>query len=51
MPAQRASCAAVAAARTVHDAGIAVTGRCVSEDFVHEDELEFRIIDWVTAND
>lgn len=33
--------------RTVHAAGISVKGRCVSEEFVHEDEVESRIVDWV----
>ena len=31
-------------AESVREAGIAVTGRCVSEEFVHEEELEERII-------
>ena len=34
-------------AESVQEAGIAVTGRCVSEEFVHEEELEDRIIRWV----
>lgn len=32
---------------TVHDAGISVRGRCVSEDHVHPDEFEDQIISWV----
>ncbi|HEY5666635.1 MAG TPA: YcgN family cysteine cluster protein [Gammaproteobacteria bacterium] len=35
--------------QSVRDAGISVSGRCVSEEFVHEDEIEFRIVDWVTT--
>jgi uncharacterized cysteine cluster protein YcgN (CxxCxxCC family) len=38
-------------AESVHAAGIAVTGRCVSEEFVHEEEIEFRIIDWAGSGD
>ena len=34
-------------AESVQEAGIAVTGSCVSEEFVHEEELEDRIIRWV----
>jgi len=34
-------------ARSVQDAGISVSGRVISEAHVHEDEVEFRIIDWV----
>jgi uncharacterized cysteine cluster protein YcgN (CxxCxxCC family) len=34
-------------AASVREAGIAVTDRCVSEEFVHEEELEERIIHWV----
>ena len=34
-------------AESVQEAGSAVTGRCVSEEFVHEEELEDRIIRWV----
>ncbi|MGD8341883.1 MAG: YcgN family cysteine cluster protein [Gammaproteobacteria bacterium] len=37
--------------QSVRDAGIAVARRCVSEEFVHEDEIEFRIIDWVAASE
>jgi uncharacterized cysteine cluster protein YcgN (CxxCxxCC family) len=31
---------------SVHEAGISVRGRCISEEFVHEDDLVGRIIDW-----
>jgi uncharacterized cysteine cluster protein YcgN (CxxCxxCC family) len=37
--------------QSVHAAGISVRGRCVSEAFVHEDEIESLIIDWITAKD
>jgi hypothetical protein len=37
--------------QTVHSAGISVRGRCVSEAFVHEDDIESLIVDWVTATD
>lgn len=30
-------------------AGVGVAGRCVSEDFVNEDELEERIVRWIQA--
>lgn len=32
---------------SVHAAGISVRDRCVSESHVHEDEVDFRIVDWV----
>ena len=32
---------------SVHDAGISVRGRVVAEASVHEDDLEWRLIDWV----
>lgn len=32
--------------KTVHTAGISVRGRCISEEFVHEDDLLQRIIQW-----
>lgn len=35
--------------QSVHDAGISVRGRCTSEAFVHDDEVETRIVDWVSA--
>lgn len=35
-------------ARTVHTAGISARDRCVSEENVHEDDVDFRIIDWVS---
>ena len=35
---------------TVPAAGISVQGRCVSEAFVHEDEIESLVVEWVTAN-
>jgi uncharacterized cysteine cluster protein YcgN (CxxCxxCC family) len=31
---------------SVHAAGISVRGRCISEEFVHEDDLMQRIVDW-----
>jgi uncharacterized cysteine cluster protein YcgN (CxxCxxCC family) len=34
-------------AESVHEAGISVAGRCVSEAFVHEEDFEDRIIHWV----
>lgn len=34
---------------TVHSAGISVRGRCVSEAFVHESELEDRIVSWASV--
>lgn len=37
--------------RSVHAAGISVRGRCVSEENVHEDELELRIVDWIATAD
>jgi uncharacterized cysteine cluster protein YcgN (CxxCxxCC family) len=36
--------------RSVKDAGISVSGHCVSEEFIHEEEIELRIIDWVTTD-
>lgn len=36
--------------RSVHEAGISVRERCVSEEFVHEDEIEFRIVDWISTS-
>ena len=36
-------------ARSVRDAGISVAGRCVSEEYVHEDEIELRGVDWVAT--
>ena len=38
-------------ADSVHEAGISVAGRCVPETWVHEDEIETRIVDWVTDRD
>jgi hypothetical protein len=35
--------------RSVHEAGISARGRCTSEQFVHEDEVETRIVDWASA--
>jgi uncharacterized cysteine cluster protein YcgN (CxxCxxCC family) len=32
---------------SVHEAGISVAGRCVSEAFVHDEDFEDRIIHWV----
>lgn len=32
--------------KSVHAAGISVRGRCISEEFVHEDDLLQRIVDW-----
>ena len=34
-------------AESVHEAGISVAGRCVSEAFVHDEDFEDRIIRWV----
>jgi len=34
-------------AHSVHDAGISVKGRTVSEELVSEDELEHYIVDWI----
>lgn len=34
-------------AESVHEAGISVGGRCVSEAFVHDEDFEDRIIHWV----
>tara|TARA_Y100001970_G_scaffold258972_1_gene339460 strand:- start:615 stop:1055 length:441 start_codon:yes stop_codon:yes gene_type:complete len=34
---------------TVHEAGISVRGKCVSELFVHPDDLDEKIIQWVHA--
>ena len=31
---------------SVHEAGISVRGRCISEEFVHEEDLVQRIIQW-----
>lgn len=37
---------------SVHEAGISVRGRVVSEEFVHEDDADARIVDWIrTAED
>lgn len=33
-------------AKSVHEAGISVRGKCISEEFVHEDDLVQRIVDW-----
>lgn len=33
---------------SVHEAGISVRGRCISEEFVHEDDLLQRILEWDT---
>ncbi len=32
---------------TVHEAGISVTGKCVSEEYIHPDHVEENIIRWV----
>lgn len=32
--------------KSVHAAGISVRGRCISEEFVHPDDLEMRIVAW-----
>ena len=37
--------------RSVHAAGISVRGRCVSEAHVDEDEIEARVVDWVSTGD
>jgi uncharacterized cysteine cluster protein YcgN (CxxCxxCC family) len=36
-------------ARTVHDAGISVRGRALSEDDVSPEQLEHRVIRWIKA--
>jgi len=36
---------------TVHAAGISVRGRCVSEENVHDDDVETRIVHWVSADE
>jgi uncharacterized cysteine cluster protein YcgN (CxxCxxCC family) len=36
---------------SVHAAGISVSGRCVSEAHVHEDEIEMRVVSWVSTRD
>jgi uncharacterized cysteine cluster protein YcgN (CxxCxxCC family) len=38
-------------AGSVHAAGISVRGRCVSEEYVHEDEIETRVVSWVSTRD
>lgn len=35
---------------SVHAAGISVRGRCISEEFVHEDDLLQRIVDWAIVD-
>jgi uncharacterized protein len=35
--------------QSVHAAGISARGRCTSEAFVHDDEVEERVVDWVSA--
>jgi hypothetical protein len=37
--------------QSVHAAGISVRGRCVSEAFVHEDEIESLIVDWISVKE
>lgn len=37
--------------KSVHDAGISIRSRAVPENQIHEDEIEFRIIDWVDTSD
>ena len=32
---------------TVHEAGISVRGKCISEEYVHPDDYEEQIITWV----
>jgi len=36
---------------SVHSAGISVKGRCISEEFVHEEDIDSRIVDWVKVTD
>ena len=36
-------------AESVHEAGISVRNRVVSEHYVHEDDLRNRLIDWVSS--
>lgn len=33
-------------AASVHEAGASVRGRCISESFVHEEDLLQRLVDW-----
>jgi len=33
-------------AETVHEAGISVRGRLISEEFIHPDEIAELVIDW-----
>ncbi len=35
--------------RSVHDAGVSVRGRCISEEFVHEHDLIERVVHWNLA--
>ena len=35
--------------QSVHDAGMSVRGRVISEEHVHEDDLENFIVDWIPA--
>jgi len=37
-------------ASTVHTAGISVRGRTVSEEHVHEDDIDTRIVRWITTD-
>jgi len=37
--------------QSVHSAGISVRGRVVSEQFVHEDDVDTLIVDWVSVED
>ncbi len=36
---------------SVHEAGISVRGRCISEAYVHEDDLLQRIVDWAIVDE
>jgi uncharacterized cysteine cluster protein YcgN (CxxCxxCC family) len=36
--------------QSVHVAGISIRGRAVSETFVHEEEIETRIVSWVSTD-
>jgi uncharacterized protein len=36
---------------SVHAAGISVRGRCTSEEYVHEDEIEHRLAAWIRTRD
>ena len=35
----------------VHEEGVSAQGRVISETYVHEDDFEFHIVDWLTYQD